>query len=176
MRNLTLRTIGAAVATAAAVCFLSGFVSDKISDDAKAFEVELVAMKGQEPPKILDKLESWKFELIDAWMADGAASPDFKAHNKGKTKFTKKEMADLFGAPGKYKLALYGLQVATGSATMGTVDELGMSYQKDATVNLQVLTVVRIVFRDEKLVDVRVWPKLQSSSVAGGTWYYRHRP
>lgn len=160
----------------AAAVFAAGFGADKISDEAKAFQAGLEAMKGQEPPKILDQLAAWKFELMDAWMADGPASADFKMHNKGKTKFDKKETAALFAAAGKYKFAIYGIQVAADSATMGTIDEAGMSYQKDATVNLQVFTVVRITFRDDKLIDVRTWPRLQSSSIAGGTWYLRRGP
>jgi hypothetical protein len=150
--------------------------ADKVSDAAKVYQAQLEAMKGQAPPKILDLVASWKFELIDAWMADAAASLDFQKHNKGKTKFSKKEIAELLGPPGKYKFALYGLQVAADSATMGTIDEMGMSYQKDSTVNLEVFTVVRLTFRDDQLVDVRTWPKLQSSSVAGGTWYLRRGP
>lgn len=169
LRALALTAAVAALAAAAGA-------ADKISDDAKAYQAELEAMKGQAPPKVLDKLASWKFELMDAWMADGAGSPDLKMHNKGKTKFSKKEMAELLAPAGKYKFALYGLQVAADSATMGTIDELGMGYQKDATVDLRVFTVVRITFRDDQLIDVRTWPKLESSSIGGGTWYLRHGP
>ena len=47
---------------------------------------------------------------------------------------------------------------------------------KDATVDLQVYTVVRIVFKDEKLTNVRIWPKLELSGVSGGTWLIRQIP
>jgi hypothetical protein len=167
-----------AVVVAAALAGLAaaGSAGDKTTDAAKAYQAELAALMGREPPPILDKIAAWKFELIDAWMADDPATSDFRKHNKGKTKFSKQEIAELLGPPGKYKFALYGLQVAADSATMGTIDSMGMSYQKDSTVNLEIFTVVRITFRDDKLVDVRTWPKLQSSSVAGGTWYIRRGP
>lgn len=171
------RTLRVAVAAALVCVAAAGSAAgDKTTDAAKACQAELAAMMGEAPPKILDKIAAWKFELIDAWMADDPASLDFQKHNKGKTKFSKKEIAELLGPPGKYKFALYGLQVAADSATMGTIDQMGMSFQKDSTVNLEVFTVVRITFRDDKLVDVRTWPKLQSSSVAGGTWYMRRGP
>ena len=159
-----------------AVVAAAGAAEDKVADQAKAYQAELETFKGQEPPKVLDKLAAWKFELIDAWMAEAATTADFQKHNKGKTKFTKQEIADLLAPAGKYKFALYGIQVAADSATMGTIDSMGMGFQKDSTVALQVFTVVRIAFRDDKLIDVRTWPKLQSSSIAGGTWYLRHRP
>ncbi len=166
----------AALAAVLAWVAAAGSAGDKTTDAAKAYQAELTAMMGQEPPKVLDQIAGWKFELIDAWMSDDVASLDFQKHNKGKTKFSKKDMAELLGPPGKYKFALYGLQVATDSATMGTIDSTGMSYQKDSTVNLETFTVIRITFRDDKLIEARTWPKLQSSSIAGGTWYMRRGP
>jgi hypothetical protein len=157
-----------------AILFLAGFASDKISDNARAYQAEMVALKGQETSKILDKLASWKFELVDAWITETPALTDFKKHNRGKTKFTKQEIAEIFDPAGKFKVAVYGIQVATNSATQGTVDQFGMSYQKDATVDLQVFTVIRLVFKDEKLIDARTWAKMESSAIAGGTWYLRH--
>jgi hypothetical protein len=29
------------------------------------------------------------------------------------------------------------------------------------------------VFKEDKLISVRTWPKLESSDIAGGTWYIR---
>ena len=168
------RCLGLAVlAATVSVLLPAGSAPDKISDDAKAYQAQLEAMMGQETGKILDKLAAWKFEVVDAWMTDTAASKDFALRNKGKTKFSKKEIAEIFSPAGKYKVAVYGLHVASDSATMGTVDQFGMSYQKDATVDLRVFTIIRIVLRDEKLISVRNWPKMESSAVAGGTWRIR---
>jgi hypothetical protein len=126
-------------------------------------------MKGQAPRAILDKLTAWKFEPMAAWTTEGAASKDFKTRNKGKTKFTKKEIAEIFGQAGSYKIAVYGIQVGTESATTGEVDELGRTVGKDASVSVQIFTAIRIAFRDDKLIDVRTWPKMESSAVTGGT-------
>jgi hypothetical protein len=152
---------------------LGGSAADKISDNAKVFQAELEAMKGQAPRAILDKLLAWKFEPMSAWTTEDAASDDFKTKNKGKAKFTKKEIAEVFGQAGKYKIAVYGLLVGTESATTGEVDELGRTVMKDASVSVQIFTTIRIVFRDEKLISVRTWPKMESSAVTGGTRYIR---
>jgi hypothetical protein len=172
-----MKTTGfaATAVLAASVSLLvpAGLAPDKISDDAKVYQSELEAMKGQEPRKILDKLAAWKFEPMVAWMSDTPESKDFKKFNKGKTKFSKKEIAEIFNPLGKFKIAVYGIQVATESATTGTVDEFGRGSMKDATHTLQICTAVRIVFRDEKLISVRTWPKMESSEIAGGTWRLR---
>ncbi len=169
-RDLTRVAVLAAVL---AVLSSGGSPADKISDDAKAFQAGLEAMKGQAPRPILDKLADWKFEAMSAWMTEGPAAKDFKANNIGKAKFTKKEIAEIFDQPGQYKIAVYGVLVGTDTATMGEVDELGRTIMKDASLRVNIYTAVRIVFRDERLISVRTWPKMESSAVAAGTRYIR---
>ena len=141
-----------------------------VSERAKAFQAEIEAMTGQPPQKVLDKLLSWKFELMSAWKTEDPATPDFKKLNTGKTRFTKKEIAELLVPGSTYKIAYYGLLVGTETATTGAIDELGRGVDKDASYTVNVFTVIRIVFRDEKLVHVRTWPKVDRSQVTGGTW------
>ena len=163
----------AVLAAAVSVLCPAGFASDKILDDARTYQAQLEAMKGQEPRAVLNKLVAWKFGPMVAWMADTPESKDFKKFNKGKTKFSKKEIAEIFNPLGKFKIAVYGLLVATDSATTGTVDEFGRGSMKDASHSLQIYTAIRIVFRDEKLIDIHTWPKMESSEIAGGTWRLR---
>ena len=163
----------AVLAATVSLLFPAAPAPDKISDDAKIYQAELEAMMGQEPRKVLDKLAAWKFEAMVAWMADTPESKDFKKFNKGKTKFTKKEIAEIFNPLGKFKIAVYGALVGTESATTGTVDEFGRGSMKDASHTLQIYTAIRIVFRDERLISVRTWPRMESSEVAGGTWRLR---
>jgi hypothetical protein len=158
------------LAAALSILSLVGIAADEISDKAKAFQAELEAMKGRAPGEVLDKLTGWKFEPMSAWMTEDPASKEFKKNNTGKTKFSKKEIAAIFQPAGKYKIAVYGLLVGKSSATTGVVDELGRGVGKDASYTVQIFTAIRIVFRDEKLIDVRTWPKLDRSAVSGGTW------
>ena len=163
----------AVLAVSVSALVLAGFASDKISDDAKIFQTELEAMKGQEPRPILDKLTAWKFEAMAAWMADSPETKDFKKFNKGKTKFSKKELAEIFNPPENSRSRSTGSWSATDSATSGSVDQFGMGSLKDASHSLQIFTVIRIVFRDEKLISIRTWPKMENSEIAGGTWRIR---
>lgn len=144
-----------------------------VAERAKAWNDEIEAMKGQPPQPILDKFLSWKLELMAAWKTEDPGSSDFKKLNKGKTRFTKKEIADLLVPGPTYKIAFYGFLVGTESATTGTIDELGRGVDKDASYMVRIYTVVRVVFKDDKLVHVRTWPKVDSAEVSGGTWRQR---
>lgn len=169
---MNIRSLKGPLALAAALFVLvpGGRASDQISDNAKAFQAGLEAMKGQPLRAVLDKLTSWKFEPLSAWTTEDAASKEFKKNNTGKTKFSKKEVAAIFTPAAKYKIAVYGLQVGTTSATTGHIDEMGQGVAKDTSYTVQVYTAIRIVLRDDRLVDVRTWPKLDRSSVSGGMW------
>ena len=161
--------LGSAIA---ALC-LAGFASDKVSDNAKMYQAEIEAMKGQEYPKILSKLADWKFELVDAWITEAPTSKDFASHNRGKAKFSKKEIAKIFSPAGKFKIGVYRLLVGNDSVTVGTITYSGTSNAKDATVDQQIFTIIRVVFKEDKLIDVRIWPRLESSNITGGTWRIR---
>ena len=146
---------------------------DKIAENARAFQTELEGMKGRPVADVLNKFEGWKFEPLAAWITKDPASKDFKRYNTGKTKFTKQEIAAIFQPAGEYKIAVYGLLVGTETATSGGIDEFGRGVDKDAAYLLQIYTAVRVVFLDGNLLDVRTWPKIESSEVSGGKWRIR---
>jgi hypothetical protein len=164
----------AILASAILLAFLAGVASDKAGDNAKAYQAELDGMKGTTPPNILMKLEKWEFQRMDAWMMDNPTTKDLSKHDWGKVRFSKQEVRDFLSQAGKYKFALYGKVVGTSSATMGSIDEMGLSYAKDATVELKILTVVRLVFLDDKLVNVRTWPKVEAERISGGNAWRVH--
>lgn len=167
-----IRSWRAPLVLAAALFALApaGSAADKIADDAKAFQAELEAMKGRALREVLDKLAGWKFEPLVAWTTEDPASKEFKQNNTGKTKFSKKEIAAVFQPGGSYKIAVYGLQVGTTTATAGQIDEMGRGVAKDTAYTVRIYTAVRVVFRDDRLSDVRTWPKLDRSTVSGGMW------
>lgn len=162
-----IRKAGVMTLAISAFCLVA-LAGDKATDDAKAYQAELVTMKGQAPMTLIAKIEEWQFLRSDAWKADSPTPKIIGQHKMGKVKFSKQEIKDIFTAPGLYKIAIYSKIVGTSSATMGTISDIGMSNNKDATVDLKVFTVIRLVFRDEKLVDARTWPKIEGSSMSGG--------
>jgi hypothetical protein len=163
----------AVLAAAVWVAVWGGMPADKIADNAKIYQAELEAMKGQGVRSVLDKLTGWKFGPKVVWETEDAASKDFKKKNTGKTKFTKDEIAEIFGPAGKYRVGVFVIVVGTETSTTGEVDEYGKSIMKDATYTVEIFTAIRVVFRDDKLVHVKTWPKLESSAVSGGTWQKR---
>jgi hypothetical protein len=156
------------VAVAIAALALAGLAADKVTDAAKAYQSELETMMSQAPMTLIAKIEGWQFVRSDAWKEDNPTAKVIGKHRMGKAKFSKREIKDIFAEPGQYKIALYSKLVGTSSATRGTIDEMGLSNSKDATVTLKVFTVIRMVFKNEKLVDVRTWPKLEGSTMSGG--------
>lgn len=162
----------------AAVASLALFASAQssgvsVAERAKAWNAEIEAMMGQPTQPVLDKFLSWKLDLMAAWKTEDPDSADFKKLNKGKTRFTKKEIAELLVPGPTYKIAFYGFLVGTEAATTGTIDELGRGVDKDASYMVRIYTVIRVVFKDDKLVQVKTWPKVDSSQVSGGTWRQR---
>lgn len=147
---------------------LTGSASDKITDAAMAYQAELDKMMGEAPMTIVAKLTEWEFLRSDTWMADNPTPKDISKHPMSKAKFSKQELKDVFGAPGRYKVGVYSKLVGTSQASMGTITDIGMQNNKDATFNVKIFTVVRMVFRDEKLIHTKVFPKIEGSTMSGG--------
>src|SRR5512136_1365779 len=101
--SLGLVRSGVLVLAVAAVG-LAGMASDKITDQARAYQAELDQMIGQAPMTIVGKLTEWKFDKSDTWMADNPTAKDVGKHPMSKAKFSKQEIKDVFGAPGRYKV------------------------------------------------------------------------
>jgi hypothetical protein len=160
--------LGAVLAIAPAVP-----AADKVADDAKACQTALESMKGQPVTKVVDAIREWKFEGLDSWSAENPTSKDVSKHNRGKVKFSSQEYKDIFAPGGNFRVAIYNKLVGTDTSHFGEVDQYGMSAAKDAQINLEKYTVIRVVFLDDKLVHSRVWPKLEQSAFSGGTWLHR---
>ena len=99
---------------------------------------------------------------------DSPAAKDIGKHPMGKTKFSKQEVKDIFGEAGHYKIGLYSKIVGTSTATMGSISDIGMQNNKDGTFELKIFTVVRMVFKDDRLINVKVYPKVEGSTISGG--------
>ena len=147
--------------------------ADKAADDAKACATALESMKGQPMMKVLDTIRGWKFEGLDSWIAENPTSKDVSKHDRGKIKFSSQEYKDIFAQGGNFKVVIYNKLVGTDSSHIGEIGDMGMSATKDAQINLEKYTVIRVVFLDDKLFHYRIWPKLEQSGFSGGTWLHR---
>jgi hypothetical protein len=145
----------------------------KPKDQARVYEEALAGMAGQPYGKVIAAIEDWKFECLDAWQAADPAPKDVTAHNRNKIKFSKKEIAEIFGPAGAYRVVVYTKLVGTDATTMGGVDAMGMTAGKDATFTIEKYTVIRAVFRDNALVLSKVWPVMDQSGMSGGMLFRR---
>jgi hypothetical protein len=135
---------------------------------AKIYEETLKGMIGEPFGKVLSTIDDWKFEALVAWEAENPTAKDVAKYNRNKVKFSKKEIAEIFGPGGKFSVIVYNKLVGTESAMIGEIDSSGMGAGKDATVTLNKYTVIRVVFKDNVLNLFKVWPIMEQSGMAGG--------
>jgi len=156
----------------AAFC-LSGVASDKNADNAKMYQKSLETMMGRNSGDVLPQLGKWEFQPLDTYAVENPTWKDISKHNRAKVKFSKDEFNQLFAQGGKFKVLVYNKLIGTDTSHIGEIDESGMGVMKDASINLEQYTLIRVVFKDDKLVQHRVWPKLDQSGFSGGTWLRR---
>ncbi|MGA2531732.1 MAG: hypothetical protein ABSG19_01710 [Candidatus Aminicenantales bacterium] len=156
----------------AAFC-MAGAASDKNADNAKLYQKSLETMVGQSSGYVLPQLEKWEFRTLESYGAENPTWKDISKHNRAKVKFSKDDYNQLFAQGGNFKVLVYNKLIGTDTSHIGEIDGSGRGIMKDANINLQQYTVIRLVFKDDKLIQCRVWPKLDQSGFSGGTWLRR---
>jgi hypothetical protein len=146
---------------------------EKPKEQAKVYEEALRGMMGQPFSKVVSMIADWKFVCLDAWEAKNPTAKDVARHNRNKVKFSKKEIAGIFGPGGTFRVVVFRKLVGTDATSIGMIDESGLSTAKDLTINLEKYAVIRAVFKDNVLDLFKVWPVLDQSSLAGGTYLRR---
>jgi len=170
MRDRLQARIGAAL-VAGLVIVGTGMAArepQKPKEQARQYESSLQGMTGQPFGKVIAAIEDWDFECLDAWEADDPTPRDVVKHNRNKIRFSKKEIAAIFGPEGTYRVVIYNKLVGTDSTAIGEVNSAGRSAGKDLTLRLEKYTVIRVVFKDNVLILSKVWPVLDQSGVSGG--------
>ncbi len=175
MRNRLASWKRALPAAAVLLLGLSLLAADKAKDQAKAYESELTTLAGQPLSKVIDKIEGWEFEALEVWQLENPTPKEVGKHNRSKVKFSKKEIERVFGPPGYYKVVVYNKLMSTDTSTMGEVDGMGRGIGKDLTITVAKYAVIRAVFRDDRLIEFRVWPSLEQSAFSGGMPFHRGR-
>jgi len=145
----------------------------KPKEAAKVYETTLQGMIGQPFGKVLSTIEDWKFEALAAWEAVNPTDKEVASHDRNKIKFSKKEMAEIFGPGGAFKVVVYNKLIKTETTTMGTVDSMGMGGGKDTTLVVEKYAVIRVVFKDNVLSVFKVWPSMDQAGMSGGMMYRR---
>ena len=156
-----------AVVLASTIAFLCqvGLTSDRVADNAKIYQDNLEAMKGQKFQKIQAKLREWKFEYPDIWKVENPTPKDIAKHDWGKIEFSDLEIQDIFSSAGKFKVGVYKRLVG-----VATTSSAGSTTGKNSKANLELYTVIRVVFKEDKLINVRTWPRVAQPPVPGTYW------
>lgn len=167
-----LRTVGIAALVMALSAALAAAQRTeppgKPRERARYYEETLKGLVGRPFGEVLSVIRDWRFQALAAWEAEDPTPKEVAGHNRNKIRFTKKEIAEIFGPGGKFRVVVYNKLVATDATTIGAVDGAGMTAGKDATLNVEKFTVIRVVFKDNVLAFVRVWPIMEQSGMAGG--------
>ena len=137
---------------------------------AKIYQNSLETMLGKERKEINKIVEDWDFEVLDSWEAENPDAEIIKEHNRPRSGFSKSEIQEIFASKGKYSVMLLSKKISADSATTGRIDSIGIGMGKDSEYTSENYTLIRTVFRDDKLVSYRVWPSVSSSSISG--WGY----
>ncbi|HDT12990.1 MAG TPA: hypothetical protein ENO03_01395 [Candidatus Aminicenantes bacterium] len=175
-RRQTRVTVFAAAAVTGlmlAAALAAASAGQKPKAQAKIYEESLQGLTGQPFGKVIAAIEDWDFDCLDAWEAVDPSPKEVTGHNRSKIKFSKKEIAEIFGPGGTFRVVVYNKLIGTDATTMGTVDSMGMASSKDATFTIEKYTVIRAVFKDDALILYRVWPVLEQSEMAGGMLFRR---
>jgi hypothetical protein len=170
----TRRTIGLFVVgpVLVALC-LAGYAADKNAENAKMYQKTLEGMKGQDLATVLSRLQEWEFGALDSWTAENPTWQDVKKHNRSKVTFSKDDYSTTFAPGGSFKVCIYNKLIGTDTSHIGEIDSMGRGVMKDGSINLEQYTAIRVVFQDGKLIQSKVWPKLDQSGFTGGTWLRR---
>jgi len=174
MKSVRLLTIiAAALVLGPAARAQEADIPKKPKDAAKFYEATLQGMMGQPFGKVISTIEDWKFQALVAWEAVDPTDKEVASHDRNKIKFSKKEMAEIFGPGGAFKVVVYNKLIKTETTTMGTVDSMGMGGGKDTTLVVEKYAVIRVVFKDNVLSVFKVWPSMDQAGMSGGMMYRR---
>jgi hypothetical protein len=153
---------GAAMKSRAWASFLSlaFLLSCATSDTAKQVKIyqdNLALQIGKDAEEVTKTIAySWKFGLLDRWEAVDPGLETVTKNNFQKHGFSKQEALDIFAPKGAYKVMLFQRFIGKAEATTEVQVDMGM-HGIDQKSTGQDLTYIRVVFRDNKLVDQRIW-------------------
>jgi len=134
---------------------------------AKLYQNDLTTMLGKEKKELIAAVTGWKFGLMDSWDADNPDAETVKKHDRPTIGFSKKEVQDIFAAPGKYSVMVFQKKTDTESATTGQIDQFGRGVLKDTEYTMDHFTIIRAVLRDDHLLSFKVWSDVTSRDVSG---------
>jgi hypothetical protein len=137
------------------------------TQQAKIYQGQLETMIGTTMEELEATFKDWKFELMYTWQEENPTTDVIKVHNRPIVKFSEEEMAQVFAEEGKYHVMYFQKKEATSDASIGTIDEGGMSYMVDTVLASDRYTMLRAVFKDGIFHHFRLWGNVHQTQISG---------
>ncbi len=136
---------------------------------ARVYEAQLLSLQKEPEAKVLLAVEKeWKFELLRVEKITNLSPAKIKELLPQGIRFSDEEIKTIFSEPGIYKLLVYIKEIGASAATTGEITDLGLSATKDTAYMVKHYSLIRLIFKDDKLLHFRVWPRIDSSQLAEG--------
>lgn len=135
------------------------------SRQAKIYQSTLETMLGNQTRDIVAVIKDWKFEALEQWEKENPSVDEIKKHNRSGCGFSEREIREIFSSEGKYKCMLFLKKVGEAIASLGRIDMTGMTDLKDTGVTANQYSVIRVVFKDGRFINFKIWACLSQASM-----------
>ena len=156
----------------AAVAALLAFAACRQAPAAAAagtYEDALRAMEGEEFEKATGTISGeWKFEVASSWEGDRPSPEDLRMFLQKKIRFTDEEIGSVFSQNGRYRILVFTKKTGSEQASVGSVDSMGMAVGKDLGAEIEKFDLIRVAFRDGRLVQGRIWTNMERAGRTSG--------
>lgn len=131
-------------------------------------ELDIRLLRNSHYKEVTDLFGTWEFGVLDTWEAANPTEKDIaRLDNRKMGAFSEREKQNVFKEPGSYNVIFLSKLEKKESASLGEISGMGLSTRKDNVVDIEKYTLIRVVFRDKRLVQYKVWPNITRSSVTG---------
>jgi hypothetical protein len=144
------------------LCIVICCVSPR-AKQTKIYQEKLDTMLGDETRDVAAVITDWKFEALEQWEEENPSVEEIKRHNRSGCGFSEIEIQEIFTSAGKYKCILFLKKVGEKVASLGRIDMTGMSDLKDTGVTSEQFSLIRVVFRDGRLINFKIWPSISQA-------------
>jgi len=145
--------------------FFFSCASSPDKQQAKIYTHGLESLMNRNSEEVSTQItEDWGFVCIGIWKGENPEPDDVLAENKGVTAFTKKEADNLFAPEGAYKVMNFMKYLRDEKVSIRTISSTGTTRVINVGKTRDVVhrAYIRVIFKDDKLVHFKVWPRVDS--------------
>jgi hypothetical protein len=144
-------------ALACGAAFIGSCASPEEARQVRLYQDRLAPFLGKPSLEVTKAIAyDWKFGVLDKWdivdpSPEAALAKNFKVGG-----FSKQEATRIFAEKGSYKALVFQKIIGEGGADVEVQVSMGMTGRSQHSADYEMCRI-RVVFRDDKLVDFKVW-------------------